>query len=140
MALTNTPVWPQAPKIETAAITTANTATDGSGTITTVATAGENGRRIAGLYAGARATVTATAVRFFISDDSGATWTYLPRLDALIPAHTLANTTANAGRVTVIDPEDQYTFLDLPADAVLGATIAVALAGGVVIVAEGHDF
>lgn len=140
MAVTATAAFPQTPKFGRAAITAANTNLDGTGTITTVFTAGSDGSQLYGLYAGCRATVTATAVRFFMSTDAGSTWTYLPELDSLIPAHTVANTTANDGRVTVIDREVEADVFDLPASAVLGATIAVALAGGIEITAYARDY
>lgn len=140
MAKTFKAAWPQTPKSGQVVVTGANTATDGTGTINTLLTAGADGTRVSGLYAGARATVTATAVRFFLSVDAGSTWTYLPHLDSLVPAFTLANTTANGGVVTVIDRTTEADFLDLPASAVLGCTMAVALAGGMVFTALGHDY
>lgn len=138
MSVSNLAVWPQTPVAATAVVTTANTAADGSGTITALVTAGGDGLRVDGLVVGARATVTATAVRFFISQDDGSTWTYLPELDALVGAHTLANTTANAGRVTVIDRTSETDYLDLAPGDRLGCTIAVALAGGMVFSLTGH--
>jgi hypothetical protein len=124
----------------TAVVTAANTALDGSGTIATLATFGAEGGRLEGLYAGCRATVTATAVRFFVSADGGSTWTYLPHLDSLIPAHTVANTTANAGRVTVVDRASPDDWIGFAANARLGCTIAVALAGGIVFEAWWGDY
>lgn len=141
MALTNTPAWPQGPRYRTAGVTTANSATDGSGTITTVLAAGDNGTRVTGLYAGATASVTATAVRFFVSHNGGTNWTYLPHLETLIPAHTLGATTLNEGRVTVIDQNDPAEMFDMPPDTVLGFTIAVTIGDGQVIaVAMGADY
>lgn len=141
MALTNTPAWPQMPRYQTAGVATANTATDGSGTITSLLAAGSNGTRITGLYAGGSATVATTTVRFFVSHNGGSIWTYLPQLEALIPAHTLTATTVNGGRVTVIDQSDPADLFDLPPDAVLGFAIAVSIVGGQVIaVAMGADY
>lgn len=141
MAVTNTPAWPQAPRYAVASVSAANTNTDGSGTITTLITAGSDGTLITGLYAGATATVSATSVRFFLSTDSGSTWTYLPHLDSLVEAHTLAATTANGGRVTVIDQADPDKYMPLPADALLGFTSAVTVSGGnMVAEAMGADY
>lgn len=141
MALTNTPAWPQIPRYQTAGVAAANAATDGSGTVTALIVAGSDGTRITGLYAGASATVTATAVRFFVSHNGGLTWTYLPHLEALIPAHTLSGTTVNGGRVTVIDQSDPADLFDLPPDSMLGFAIAVTIASGQVIaVAMGADY
>lgn len=140
MAKTYKAAFPQTPKFGSAVITAANTLLDGSGTIAEVLTAGADGTQVYGLYAGARATVTATAVRFFISTDGGSSWKYLPEFDSLIPAHTVADTTVNEGRVTVIDRESETDRLDLPANAKLGAAIAVPLAGGVQVAAFGWDY
>lgn len=141
MALTNTPVWPQSTRLDVASVTTANTATDGTGTITTLLTAGADGTRVDGLYAGAGATVTATAVRFFVDPDGASGWTYVPDLEGLIPAHTLAATTLNGGQVTIINRGDQTAFFDLPAGAILGFTIAVTISSeAVYVTAWGHDF
>lgn len=141
MAITNTPAWPQTPRHEVAGVSTANTNTDGTGTITSLFTAGSDGSRITGLYAGATATITATSVRFFVSKDSGSSWTYLPRLDALAPAHTLAATTANGGRTTIIDQSDPNDFFELEGGDVLGFTTAVTVSSGnMVAEAIGADY
>ncbi len=144
MPLTDTPVWPQGPKIGTAVLTGAETSISAPASVTTLVTAGENGTRIDGLYVGPRATVTATAVRFFLSQDNGTSLVYLPHLDKVVPAHTIADTTANGGVVKIIDLYSQTDFFDLPggvgASAVLlGCTMAVALAGGMAFTAYGHD-
>lgn len=141
MALTNTPAWPQIPRYDVASVTTANPSTDGSGMITALLTAGSDGTRVTGLYAGATTTVTATAVRFFLSTDGGTSWVNLPRLDALVPDHTISDTTANAGRVAIIDQDEPARFFDLPGSSVLGFAIAVSVAGGeMVIEALGADY
>lgn len=140
MAVTNTPAWPQTPNFAGVKVTAANTNLDGSGTINTLATMGADGGRVTGLYAGAQATVTATAVRFFVSYDAGTTWFYLPYLEKLMGAHTVAQDTLNAGQVTVIDQEDSAKYLDLPAGALLGCTAGVALAGGISFTAIWTDY
>ena len=141
MALTNTPAWTQLPHFQTAGVAAANTSTDGTGSIAVVMTAGTNGTRITGLYAGASASVSATVVRFFISHNGGGIWTYLPHLEGLIPAHSLTNTTLNAARVTIIDQSDPADMLELPPEAVLGMTITVTVTGGEVIAAAmGADY
>ncbi|MCR9072011.1 MAG: hypothetical protein NXI18_09855 [Alphaproteobacteria bacterium] len=141
MALTNTPAWPQSPRHSVVGVSAPNTATDGSGTIATVISAGSDGTRITGLHVGASATVTATAVRFFISMNGGGSWTYLPRLDVAIPAHSFSDTTSNAGRVMVIDQNDPAQTFDLPGNAVLGVTITLSVTGGKMIVeAMGADY
>lgn len=134
MALTNTPAWPQSPRHAGVGIGSSNPNTDGSGTITTVLAAGANGTRITGLHVGASATATATAVRFFVSVNGGGNWTYLPRLDTVVPAHTLADTTENAGRAAALDQYDPMATFDLPPNAALGVAVAVAVSGGDMIV------
>lgn len=141
MALTNTPAWPQTPRYEAAGTSVANLNTNGSGTIATAIVAGPNGTRLTGLYVGATATVADTAVRFFLSADGGASWTYLPHLDALVPAHTFDAATVNGGRTAVVDQADPARYLDLPGDARLGFAIAVGVSGGEMIVeALGADY
>ncbi|MDF1791438.1 MAG: hypothetical protein P1U88_05975 [Thalassobaculaceae bacterium] len=141
MALTNTPAWPQRPRYEAAGVATANTATDGSGTVTPLITAGSDGTRVTGLYAGATASVSATAVRFFLSHNGGTNWTYLSHLDTLVPAHTMANDTVNSGRVTVVDQGNPSDAFDLPYGDILGFSIAVSVSGGQMIAeALGADY
>lgn len=61
------------PKNGVAQVSTANTNRDGTGTLSTVYTAGASGSRIDALVVQATGTTTAGMVRFFISNDGGTT-------------------------------------------------------------------
>lgn len=94
MAKNNDPVFGLTGFIDKATVAAANTAGDGSGTIVTVSTGDANGKRINNLQAiSAQASVTANSamvVRFFLSTDSGSTWTKLREI--AFPAVTGSNT------------------------------------------------
>lgn len=138
MALNKDPIFGSAPKFAAVVATLQNTNTDGTtGTYYEIFTAGADGAIVTSLIAYARATVTATACRLFISTDGGTTKSYMA--DLLMPAHTLANTTANAGVVTFVNKLNPDSAIRLPANAKIYGTIAVALAGGIVFSAEYSD-
>ena len=86
MAVTATPVFPQSPAYGVAAVSTANTNRDGSGTLGTVVTAGANGTLVERVDVCASGTTTAGVVRLYITLDSGPT----SRLwkEILVPALT----------------------------------------------------
>jgi hypothetical protein len=136
MALNKDPIFGGAPKFGSVTATAANTALDGSGTVYTIVTAGADGAIVTSLKALARATVTATACRLFVSTDGGATKQLLD--DKLMAAHTIANTTSQTP-VTFINKLNPDDALRLPANAILYGSIAVALAGGIQFSAEYTD-
>jgi hypothetical protein len=105
--------------------------------VTTLYTAGSDGTLITSLRAFARATVTATSLRLFMSLDGGTTWVFFD--DKLMAAHTVANTTAQTP-VVFVDKTNPDAAIRLPANAKLGATIAVALAGGISFCGEAVDY
>lgn len=87
--MASTPQFAATPKVGIAAISTANTNRDGTGTIDTVFSAGASGSRIDAVTIKATGTTTAGMVRLFV--DSGATaylFAELPVL-AITPASTL---------------------------------------------------
>lgn len=135
MALTNTPVFTQGSRSVNVSLATANTALDGTGTITTLLTAGANGSLVTHLHIVSGATTTATAVRFFLSNDGGSTWVYF--YPALHAAFTVANTTAQTP-TTVVDRNNPDGAIRLAANAVLGFTEAVA--NSIRVYAEVVDF
>jgi hypothetical protein len=120
MAVTATPVYPQAPAVGSVAVTAANTSSQGGGTIGTdiflALTAGANGAFIEKIRCVPTATAptntTATVGRFFRStQSSGAT--------------TTANT-HNIGEVTLpLTAADNATsaapYIDVPMNITLGA-------------------
>lgn len=137
MALNKDPIFGAAPKFSAAVVTAANTNLDGTGTMGTILTAGADGAIVTSLVAYARATVTATACRLFVSTDGGTTRTYFA--DLLMPAFTVAATTQNAGLVTFVNKLNPDSAIRLPANAILYGSTAVALAGGIVFSAEYSD-
>lgn len=137
MALSYSPPFAQTPKFFASVITSANTNLDGSGTVTTLMTAGADGALITSLRATCRATVAATTCRLFVSTDGGTTWIHFD--EKVMSAYTVATTTAQTP-VTFVDKTNPDAAVRLPANAKLGATIAVALAGGIVFAGEYLDF
>ena len=63
-----------APRIGSAHLSAANTARDGSGTITTLLTGVAAGTRVLEIVAKAAATSAASVINIFLSTDNGATW------------------------------------------------------------------
>ncbi len=137
MALSNTPVFAQTPRAAFARATTANPGLDGSGTIVALLTAGADGALVTALQARCQATVTATALRLWLSLDNGGTWALWD--ERLMGAYTVAQTTAQ-NAVTFVDKTNPDQAIRLPAGALLGVTSGVALAGGIVFTAEYLDF
>ena len=68
MAANTTPIFATTPRSNAAAISVANTARDGSGTVVTIATAGSNGSIFDVVRVVATGTTTAGVVRIFIHD------------------------------------------------------------------------
>lgn len=114
-------------------VTAANTNLDGSGTITTLHTAGAEGGFITHLDARCQATVTATALRLFRSLDGGTTWAMID--EKLMAAYTVANTTAQTP-VSFVNRSSPDSAIRLAPNEKIGCTIAVALAGGIVFSGE----
>lgn len=65
MAVVHQPIFVQVPKAPKGRVSAANTGRDGSGTIVTIHTAGENGAFFRGVRVQAEATTTAGVVRIF---------------------------------------------------------------------------
>ena len=121
MAFTNMPAFPQTFRSTTVTISTANTALDGSGTITEAFTANANGALVTHVQFIAYPTCVASAIRLFVWN--GTTWNYTDA--GAIAAHTVANTTASP--ITTIIPRTlPDDALKIPANGKLGFTNAVA--------------
>ncbi len=87
--MATTPQFSAVPKVGIAAISTANTNRDGTGTIGTVLSAGASSSRIENVNIKATSTTTAGMIRLFIHDGSTAhLLTEIPVL-AITPAATL---------------------------------------------------
>ena len=76
--------------IDAASVSTANTAIDGTGTITALATGTANGKRILEIVTQCTATSAAANVNIFYSSDSGSTWTLFDQIT--VTAATSSNT------------------------------------------------
>lgn len=138
MAQNTTPIFPLVPKVNwsAAALTTANIAKDGTGTVTTVFTAkAVDGSRVDYLKVRALGTNVATVLRVFINNSltnaTAANNTLF--MERTIPATTLSETSELA---------DNYIPLDisLPADYKINVTIGTNVAAGLMVTAVGGDY
>ena len=128
MAANTIPIFPLTPKIGfgSAALQTANTAKDGTGTVCTLLTAGANGSRVDYLRVRATGTNTATVLRVFINNGSDPTVAANNVLftEATIAATTLSEVAALAENTIPLD-------LALPAGykltCAIGTTVAALL-------------
>lgn len=123
MALENKPVAAQEPKAAHAAISSANAALDGSGSIAEVVAIGPRGGILTALVVRPAATVAATRVVAWLSLDGGTTWRQL--LSGTLAAWT-SGTGSSGEPLTLVDPADPDDIHPLPANAKVGLTIAVA--------------
>ena len=137
MAITNTAAFAQTSKTGSAVATAASGITSDTPTNTIlIATAGADGAILTKLTAMPRATVTASGLYLFISQDSGTTKRVVD--SALMAAYTYAATTYN--EPTVFDAIAEATPIRLEAGDELYVSSAVALASGIVFNAEWTDF
>lgn len=88
MAVTATPIFVQTVKNASATTSTANTGRDGSGTISTLCTAGANGSKVFTIVVNFEVTTTAGTVRLYISSDNGTTWDMFEEI--YVPAITVS--------------------------------------------------
>ncbi len=70
--MASSPNFAATPKLGIAAVSTANTNRDGTGTLSTILTAGASGSRVDGIVIQATATTTAGMVRLFLHDGTTA--------------------------------------------------------------------
>lgn len=137
MAKTFTAPFAQTPKTATAVVTSAGTFANDTPTNTQLLlTAGSDGCLVTGVTAMPRNTVSATKLMLFLSKDSGTTKRFID--SALMSAYT-----SNATSATPLTPFlniGEATPLRLEAGDQLYVGAAVALADGIVFVAEYTDF
>ncbi len=137
MAKTFTAAFAQTPQTGSAVATLAGAVTSDTPTNTVlIGTAGAEGAILTKLSAIPRATVTASGLYLFISQDAGTTKRMVD--SALMGAHTWAATTDN--EPTIFDDITETTPIRLEAGDELYVSSAVALAGGIVFNAEWTDF
>ncbi|MDO9711036.1 hypothetical protein [Paracraurococcus lichenis] len=123
------PIFVATPKIALSTVTTANTARDGTGTLTTAFTAGANGSRVERITVTASVTTAAGTITIFVSD--GTNNRLYREITVLV---TTASTTSPAWSGTV------SLGLILPAgySVKVGTNVATGQPFNVVI--EGGDF
>lgn len=130
--MATSPQFTTTAKIGVAAVSTANTARDGTGTIETVLTAGSNGTRVERIWLQATGDPADSTVTIFLYD--GAAYWLFDEFDIGNPA---AASTTVAGYNT----SRAYTDLVLPSGWSIRAAITVALSAGVInVFALGGDF
>lgn len=136
MAKTFTAPFAQAPKTASAVATTASASYDGDSPTNTVllVTAGTEGAILTRLTAIPRATVTASALCAWVSNDSGTTKRLLDSV--LMAAQTVAATTAVAR--TAFGYSEDYPLRLAAGDRLYVGTL-VTLASGIVFNAEYTD-
>ena len=121
--MSTAPNYINAPRIGRCSLSTANTATDGTGTITDLIFGASSGTRILSINVQGTATTVAALVNIFLYD--GTNWDLF---DQITISATTGSTTAKAYRLATA-----YTDLVLPsATWKLGATITVAPTTGTV--------
>lgn len=105
MAANQKPVFALKPEIGKVAISTANTALDGSGTLSSaLVTATTDGCKVTKIWYKSEATTTAGMIRIFISDSAGANFDLFDEM--LVTAITVGSTTKSAeGYITYSDLE-----------------------------------
>jgi hypothetical protein len=137
MAANNAPIFPLTPKVGfgSAALQTANTAKDGTGTVTTIMTAGANGSRVDYVRVRATGSNTATAFRLFINNgsDTAVAANNILFTEATIAATTLSEVAALAETTIQLD-------LALPAGYRLTCTNGTTIAATLVVSAVYGDY
>ena len=138
MAANNNPIFTAAPDVQwaAAALTAANTAKDGTGTVATVFTAdATNGGKVKKLIARAIGTNVATVLRIFVNNGStNAT----PGNNVLIAEMTLSATTLS--EVAALASYELPLDLDMPAGYKLNCTIGTTVSAGYMLSAVGSKF
>jgi hypothetical protein len=133
------PLFSLVPNIGLATVSAANTASDGSGSLVTLFTAGSNGSRLERVrYSNAQATAalsSAMVIRLFITDSGGAN----PRLLAEVPVPAITRTTSVPGAAGI------YTFangLVIPTGTIVKViqSVYAGVQDLMHYVAEGGDF
>jgi len=137
MAANTQPIFINVPKVSWGAnITAANTAMDGTGTVTTVITAdATDGSFINRLTIRPLGTNIATVLRVFINNGltNATALNNALIVDISLPATTASNTTALA-------PIDIPLNIALPAGYKLNITLGTAVSAGFAVVAFGGDY
>jgi hypothetical protein len=139
MPANTNPIFTLTPNVGLASVAAANTASDGSGTLVTLFTAGANGSRVERIrYSNAQITAAASSamvIRFFVTDNAGAN----PKLLAEVALATATRST------TVVGASGILTFangLVIPTGTIIKVIQSVYAGAQDLMhyVAEGGDF
>lgn len=131
------PVYVNVPNYQiSAVITGANTATDGTGTVTTIFTAGTNGSVIKRLFYKSLGTNSLSVIRVFINN--GSTNTVATNNDLIKEPVVAASTASNTAPIGP-DYEVSMNFLFLPSGYTLIACMGTATTNGTIIGVEGGN-
>lgn len=135
MAANTQIIFPIVPVVSWGAVTTANTAKDGTGTVVTVFTAGTNGARVDRIKVRHTGTSVQTVVRVFVNNGStnATPANNVLYMEQTIPACTLSQTSAALDMVIPLD-------MALPAGYKLNITIGTTVAAALAITCEGGNF
>ena len=136
MPANTVPIFPLTPLVGWKTLTSANTATDGTGTANTLVTAGANGARIDRVRCVPAGSNVATVLRLFVNNGSTnatpANNTLL--MEIALPATSASPTVPNGQAI------DIPLGIALPAGYKLNAVIATAVSAGWHVTAEGGDY
>lgn len=135
MAANTNPIYSKQGHIEWGTIATANTATDGTGTVVNVFTSSIDGSRIEKLRFRARGTNVATVARIFINNGSDPT---VAANNVLYEEITLPATTLS--QVAQLLNQEIPLNLVLPAGYKINLTIGTTVAAGYSVTAVGGDY
>ncbi len=130
------PIFPLTPRVTWGTVSSANTATDGTGTVTTVFTAQVSGSRVDYLNCSATGSTVASVLRVFINN-GGANSTAAN--NALFTEQPLPVTTAN--NAAQIGPQITIPInLSLPSGSRVNVALGTAVASGWHVTAVGGDY
>lgn len=136
MSANTSPIFPLTPNTSwVVAVTAANTAVDGTGTVQTLYTAGANGSFCNSVIARAAGSNTASVLRLFLNNGSS---TSTAANNALIGEMTLPTTTLS--QVSALAHYEYPINRMLPAGYKITATLGTAVSAGYVLSGLGADY
>lgn len=136
MSQNTKPIFPLVPEVTWATVSAANTATDGTGTVVTVFTAGANGSRVDYLSCSALGTNVTTVMRVFINNGSANSTASNNVLFTEQPLPSTTATNSNLIGPQMITPLN----ISLPAGFKINVVLGTAVSAGWAIAAVGGDY
>ncbi len=132
MAANTSPIFTDTPKAAWATITAANTAKDGTGTTSTLVTAGADGALISGVRAQPLGTNTASVLRLFLNNGLTSATPANNTLiaEASLPATTLSEVAGQSPVVVPLNIQVPAGYKLLAAIGTTGATFVYGVSGG----------